>query len=86
MEHNKGDFVAPNIQSELSRQRRQALARGFFFFLPPELHGPVGLHARISGERTTAEVRSITTTFEHIKRGMTISDPTSQGRGTRRLE
>ena len=32
MEHNKGDFVAPKIQSDLSRQRRQALARGFFFF------------------------------------------------------
>ena len=32
MEHNKGDFVAPNIQSEPSRQRRQALARGIFFF------------------------------------------------------
>lgn len=30
-EYDRGNFDAPNIQSELSRQRRQALARGIFF-------------------------------------------------------
>ena len=31
-EYDRGNFDAPNIQSELSRQRRQALARGIYFF------------------------------------------------------